>query len=328
MKIFISYRRDLGIDTAARVATFFKKRKCEVFYDINSMHIGAFDEQIYENIKTSNFVISLLSKGALDRCSNPNDWVRKELECAFENNIPVVPLIMPGFVYPSDLPESISKITFCHGLEYNAVLFDLVMEKLYSLLNDNDVSNTTSTILEHGISLKVRIRHCCKAEMSFLFDGEPCPEEYRGKVGFKEFYSKKDVEDYWIPCVEVSIYNLSEQPIILGERSPEIHGEIKLPGGQKISAMSTRMVMDPSQEMGPRIINSGQNIKDVLVGTTGIMAVQPFIAKSGSFILDVNDETVEIPLTTYKEAIDYAENIVSHDIDDLFMKAQRYFYYR
>ena len=326
MKIFISYRRSQGIDIAARIASFLSQRNNDVFYDINSMHLGAFDEQIYDNIKQSQYVISILSKGALDRCVDPNDWVRKELECAFANNITVVPLMLPGFTFPDDLPTSIEKIKTCHGLEYNAVLFDLVMEKLFLMLN-NDEQNDNSSLLSSGISVQVEITHCCKAEMDFWFNNEECPDHYKGKVGFKDFLPTDEINPYWFPALKVSVYNLQNNAIVLGANSPEIQGQIKMPQGQIAKSMCTRTIMDPTQGMTPRIIKPGESITDVMVGSLGIMGVQPFIAKDGKIVLEVNGERNEIPVTAFHEAIDYAEKVVDHDIDKLFKRVYKLYYF-
>lgn len=137
--IFISYRRESGADIAARVRDFFAAKGFNVFYDIKSMQLGEFDKQIIQNINTSQYFILILSKNALDRCSNENDWVRKEIECALQNDgIQIIPLLLPQFEFPANLPPSLEKIKYFHGVEYNAVLFDLVMDRLFQLINRND----------------------------------------------------------------------------------------------------------------------------------------------------------------------------------------------
>lgn len=134
-KFFISYRRESGIDLAARISSFLRDKGYDVFYDITSMQLGRFDEQIIDNIKKSTFFLLILSKGALDRCGNENDWVRLEIECAIKNKIQIVPLILPQFEFPKDLPKSLEELPYFHGIEYNAVLFDLIMEKIIQMID-------------------------------------------------------------------------------------------------------------------------------------------------------------------------------------------------
>lgn len=136
-KIFISYRRETGIDIAARVKDFFSSKGFNVFYDITSMELGEFDKQICQNINASDYFIVILSPNALDRCFDDNDWVRKEIEIALNNEkIKIIPLILPQFKYPKNLPASVEKIKLYHGVQYDAVLFELVMDKLVSLIDN------------------------------------------------------------------------------------------------------------------------------------------------------------------------------------------------
>ena len=130
MKIFISYKRDGGIDIAARVANFFKEKRNEVFYDIESMQLGRFDKQIEKYIAHCDCFVVLLTKGALD-----SEWVQREIKCALKNKkAKIVPLMMPGFEAPANLDPKIASILSMHGVEYNAVLFEQVMEKLNNLI--------------------------------------------------------------------------------------------------------------------------------------------------------------------------------------------------
>lgn len=143
---FISYRRETGTDVAARVNAFLTAKGYKVFYDITSMKLGFFDDQIYEHIKDSDFFLLLLSKGALDRCTDEHDWVRLEIEYALKNNIQIVPLIFPHFEFPKDLPDSLKRIPYLHGIEYNAVMFDVVMEKIVQMISPH--SHDECQILE------------------------------------------------------------------------------------------------------------------------------------------------------------------------------------
>ncbi len=153
MKLFISYRRETGIDIAARIKDFFVARGHTVFYDINSMRIGDFEKQIKENIEICDCFIVVLTEGALD-----SDWVRKEIKCALENKRTIVPLIMPNFKKPNNLPVDISGIMSLHGVEYNAVLFEQVMLKLNNLIIGETVDDIFLIILKdlYGFSIEFR----------------------------------------------------------------------------------------------------------------------------------------------------------------------------
>lgn len=151
--IFISYRRDSAIDIAARVRDFFSSKGFNVFYDITSMQLGEFDKQIFHHINSSGYFILILSKNALDRCCYEYDWVRMEIECALSNDsIKIIPLILPQFEFPNNLPDSLKNIKRYHGIEYNAVLFDLVMERILQLI-DKSYSTTKTQNKEELIAL-------------------------------------------------------------------------------------------------------------------------------------------------------------------------------
>lgn len=103
------------------------------------MQLGEFDKQIIQHINSSDYFVLILSPNALDRCCNETDWVRKEIECALNNNkIQIIPLILPQFKFPQNLPDSLEKIKVLHGIEYNAVLFDMVMDKLFNFISENN----------------------------------------------------------------------------------------------------------------------------------------------------------------------------------------------
>lgn len=162
-KIFISYRRDTGIDVAARVNTFFTSKGYEVFYDIKSMKLGYFDKQIFAHIKKSDFFILLLSEGALDRCMNEEDWVRKEIECALKHKILIVPLIFPHFVFPKELPEKLKPIPNLNGVNYDAVLFDMVMERMIQLMDPHLLCKCQIVdLLEKLYSVTIKYRNALK----------------------------------------------------------------------------------------------------------------------------------------------------------------------
>ena len=116
---FISYRRDGGSYYAARIYDFLTFRGFKPFYDKSEMREGRFDEQIKSNIKNALNFILILSKDALLRCKNEDDWVRSEIEFAISNNMNIIILQEDSFVYPNDLPKSLQSLHL-----YQAVLFD------------------------------------------------------------------------------------------------------------------------------------------------------------------------------------------------------------
>lgn len=141
-KIFISYRRATGIEIAGRLNDFLINNGFKVFFDIEKMEIGKqFDKQISDNIGQCDYFILILSKDALNRCVNENDWVRKEIETAFKyETIKIIPIIMRDFEFPNNLPDSINSIRYIHGITYEASMFKLIMHSLLEVLEGKEIA--------------------------------------------------------------------------------------------------------------------------------------------------------------------------------------------
>jgi len=133
---FISYRRGGGSPYARIIADRLTARKMEVFLDVDRMPSGHFDETLYRKIEEAVNVIVILSPGCLDRCKDPEDWVRKEIAYAIKLGKNLIPLFIDGFKFPdkADLPLDIQPLITHHALTYNHELFDAVMERLILLM--------------------------------------------------------------------------------------------------------------------------------------------------------------------------------------------------
>ena len=80
-----------------------------VFLDLDELKDGIFDEQILQAIDSAPIYMLLLTEHCFDRCGNPQDWVRQEIEYALERKKVIVPVnIDDEFVeYPEDIPSHI-----------------------------------------------------------------------------------------------------------------------------------------------------------------------------------------------------------------------------
>ena len=134
--VFISYRRELDAQTARLIRAELQHRGSTVFLDVDDLRPGQFDEALLERIRdTPNFVL-ILSTGALERCSEPDDWLRKEIVCALASRKTVIPVLMPGFAFPAeqDLPEELHAIRVHHGVTYSHEYFGATMDKVVGFL--------------------------------------------------------------------------------------------------------------------------------------------------------------------------------------------------
>ena len=76
--IFVSYRR-ISFPIANLIATRLKAAGYRVFFDIEEMRSGPFNDQLYSVIEGCRDFLIVLPDGALDRCHDKEDWVRKEV---------------------------------------------------------------------------------------------------------------------------------------------------------------------------------------------------------------------------------------------------------
>ncbi|MBO5864433.1 MAG: TIR domain-containing protein [Bacteroidaceae bacterium] len=128
--IFISYRRS-SYDTANLIATRLKSAGYSVFFDMETLRSGKFNEQLFNVIETCNDFVLVLPQGALDRCVNEDDWVRLEVQHAMKNNKNIIPVMLNGFQWPSKMPEGLEELCNYHALTASSVeYFDLSMERL------------------------------------------------------------------------------------------------------------------------------------------------------------------------------------------------------
>ncbi len=96
--IFISYRRT-NAPWALAVYQNLTSNGYDVFFDFNSISSGDFEQVILENIKARAHLIVILTPSALERCDEPGDWLRREIETGIEYKRNIVPLMMDGFDY-------------------------------------------------------------------------------------------------------------------------------------------------------------------------------------------------------------------------------------
>lgn len=135
--VFISYRRT-GFETANLIAEKLRSMGYSVFFDVESLRGGKFNEQLFQVIdKCTDFVL-VLPKDALDRCVDKDDWVRKEVMYAMLKQKNIVPVMLNDFDWPDPMPSGMEDLK-----DYQAVTasdrntFDLAMQRLASYLKSS-----------------------------------------------------------------------------------------------------------------------------------------------------------------------------------------------
>ena len=181
-QIFISYRRDGGEFLAGRVSDKLSDMGYSVFYDIESMRSGAFNNQIYSAIDQCEDVLLVLPPNGLDRCADEGDWVRKEIEYALNSGKNIIPLLMNGFQFPNDMPASIAPVAMREGVLVDSHYFDAVINRICTLMTSkpHGPSEKESEELKNGVRFLSRKMY---AQASACFEREICnnmssPEAY------------------------------------------------------------------------------------------------------------------------------------------------------
>ncbi len=128
--IFISYRRETGKITANHFHFVLESKGYRAFLDTNDLGRGDFDLALIDKIENCKDFMIILSPGALDRCSDPKDWVRRELACALKNKKNIVPVRMEGFSLPPKLPKEIDGIRTINFFNYDVTHFTDDIPKL------------------------------------------------------------------------------------------------------------------------------------------------------------------------------------------------------
>ena len=132
--VFISYRREDGWQSAKHLRDILVAKGYSVFFDINSLKSGNFNDAILDYIKNCKDFIIILSPRSLDRCVNKDDWVRKELAHALKEKKNVIPVMYNNFSFPDVLPEDIEGIRHINGIHVYMEVFDAIVEKIISFM--------------------------------------------------------------------------------------------------------------------------------------------------------------------------------------------------
>ncbi len=132
--VFISYRRK-DISWALAVYQHLTSQKYDVFFDFSSLSSGDIEQVIVSNIKARAHFVLILTPTALDRCSEPGDWLRREIEIAIDEKRNIIPLFFDGFSFGTPsvaerLTGKLSAINRYNGLDIPSGYFMEAMQRL------------------------------------------------------------------------------------------------------------------------------------------------------------------------------------------------------
>jgi formylglycine-generating enzyme required for sulfatase activity len=199
--VFISYRRK-DISWALAVYQYLTGQKYDVFFDYTSLSGGDFEQVIISNIKARAHFILILTPTALDRCDEPGDWIRREIETAVDERRNIIPLFFEGFNFSSPsvaqkLTGKLSAINRYNGLDIPSGYFMEAMERLGSRY-----LNVPLNAVIHPVSTEVR----------------KVVQEEQNAANIALIQKSEDIKEIVKPAEEVSDERGQEQhPIPLGK---------------------------------------------------------------------------------------------------------------
>ena len=133
---FISYRREGGSEIARAIRAELMRRNVTTFLDVDDLRSHYYDERLLREIESSKNFILILSPGCLDRCFDPDDWLRKEILHAMKTQRNIVPILTQGFQFPSavEIVPELRELPRYNCVEYSHAFFQATVQKLFDFM--------------------------------------------------------------------------------------------------------------------------------------------------------------------------------------------------
>ncbi len=165
--IFISYRRldehgnISGRDQARLIAKQLQLEGYRAFFDYSEIRDDEFDKVIIPAVENCKVFILVLTKDALNRCVNNDDWVRKEIETAISSGCKIVNITPDNTFngWPSNLPSTLEKIKKIQisdiqfGQLFEVSIKKLIEDRIERVVARHDLPRSTDSILSQFNSL-------------------------------------------------------------------------------------------------------------------------------------------------------------------------------
>jgi tetratricopeptide (TPR) repeat protein len=134
--VFLSYRRT-NFPWALAIFQSLTQHGYDVFFDYDGIASGDFEQVILGNITARAHFLVVLTPSALERCHEPGDWLRREIETALASRRNIVPLLLEHFNFGSpgianQLTGTLSALKNYNGVEVPQAYFNAAMELLRS----------------------------------------------------------------------------------------------------------------------------------------------------------------------------------------------------
>lgn len=131
--VFVSYRRSVSAFIARAVFQHLHSSGYDVFMDVESLDSGTFENIIFNQIAARAHFLVILTPGTLERCVEPGDMVRREIEAAITLQRNIVPLLLNEFSFERNaqfLVGDLAKLKEFNGIRVPHDYFEEAMDRL------------------------------------------------------------------------------------------------------------------------------------------------------------------------------------------------------
>lgn len=191
--VFISYRRT-NMPWALAIYQNLTSHGYDVFFDYDSILSGDFEQVILGNIRARAHFLVVLTPSALERCINPDDWLRREIETAVDEKRNIVPMFLEGFDFSSPsisqyLTGKLETLKKYNGQNIPAGFFDEAMGKI----RDKFLNVALDAVL-HPVSATVQ-RKVKKQQLSASEATQVKEKELTAQEWFEKGYKSTELDE-------------------------------------------------------------------------------------------------------------------------------------
>ena len=191
--VFISYRRT-NVPWALAVWQNLTHHGYDVFFDYEGIGSGDFESIILGNITSRAHFLIILTPSALERCGDPGDWLRREIETAIDSKRNIVPLMLEGFSFgtptiDSQLTGTLATLKDYNGLGLSAEYYLAAMEKL----RNKYLNVPLSAVLQPASRV---VREAAKEQKTAAVSAPPVQEEeLTAQQYFERGFASSDLDE-------------------------------------------------------------------------------------------------------------------------------------
>jgi len=184
-RLFVSYRRKSWAFTHRLAKELERRIKSDIFVDVDGVDQADFEKSILGHLRESDAVILVISETTFaDRIHKDDDWVRREIRVALEENKPLILVCVEGLLPPPGLPEDIHNIARMQGINFYPEYFSAAVDRLAEFIIKLGVA---SPVLEPVKEVATPVK---------TDDPEPEDKEVKGRPTLDEALDLLEDGDY------------------------------------------------------------------------------------------------------------------------------------